>query len=78
MSKTRFFILAVMLCLLALSGGKPANADAGGACLGQWSECRMQCESVPNSPVTLMLCYAACEGQRDRCLGIQPVSGGTQ
>lgn len=80
MSKIRIFILAVMLCLLILSGGKPVGADAGGACLGQWSECRMHCESIPNTPGSLMYCYAGCDYQRDSCLGkpwVQTEQGGS-
>lgn len=76
MPKKCLFILAVMLCLLVFPSGKPASADAGGACLGQWSECRTNCEKdmwiVGNAG--LQNCYLNCDSQRNGCLAKSPTT----
>lgn len=74
MSKIRLLILAAMLCLLAASSSKPAKADAGGACLGQWSECRATCEYEYGNSVWKNVCYYDCDGQRNECLAKPPTT----
>jgi len=65
----RLLFLAMMLALLCLPSMRTARADAGGACLGQWSECRSQCnEAWPYSTGYRAVCYGDCDYQRDRCL----------
>lgn len=66
--KKRICILALLTCLLGFTSWSVAKADAGGACLGQWSECRERCATWPYTPGSLYWCYAACDYQRDNCL----------
>jgi hypothetical protein len=75
----RLLILAVMLGLLLCSSSKEtARADAGGACLGQWSECRMTCEKNWGGDYRfrwdLAICNATCDVQRNSCLGHAPAA----
>lgn len=64
----RLFILVVMLCALAFVHTERTRAeDAGGACLGQWSECRTRCEGQSNQ-LWVERCNTKCDVQRDMCL----------
>ena len=68
--KRRLCILALLTCLLGFTSWSVAKADAGGACLGQWSECREQCYSTINILLGIVQqCYAECDEQRAYCLG---------
>ena len=74
--KNRIVVLLMLLGLLCLTSMQSANADAGGACLGQWSECRAQCEARhgTNPSTWLSICYMNCDEQRNNCLSPSPVS----
>lgn len=63
----RLTILGVLLCVLVFASTEPSSADAGGACLGQWSECRMGCEGASNQ-LWLQQCNSKCDYQRYKCL----------
>ena len=69
--KNRLVVLLMLLGLLGFTSMQSANADAGGACLGQWSECRMQCEERhgTNPSTRLYICYYNCDQVRNVCLG---------
>ena len=66
--KKRIVVLLMLLGLLGATSMQSANADAGGACLGQWSECRMQCEYDYGNSGWKYVCYDGCDKQRNKCL----------
>ena len=77
----RILFLVVLLGLLVLPARKSVHADAGGACLGEWSECRMNCESSSlSNQLWLQQCYSRCDARRYICLNgyteQDPVDGG--
>lgn len=65
----RIVVLLMLLGLLGFTSMHSANADAGGACLGQWSECHEGCSNLSNQ-LWVQQCQANCAYQRDRCLGL--------
>ena len=65
----RLLVLTAMLSLLVLTVIHSTKADAGGACLGQWSECHEGCNTLSNQ-LWIQQCQANCAYQRDRCLGL--------
>ena len=71
MKINRIVVLLMMLGLLFLTSMQPANADAGGACLGQWSECHEDCKSKSNQ-LWVEQCQSYCAFKRDQCLGLIP------
>lgn len=72
MKINRIFVLLMLLGLLCFTSMQSANADAGGACLGQWSECRETCEYNYPTSGWKFYCYDECDIQRNKCL--QPVN----
>jgi hypothetical protein len=71
--KNRIIVLLMLLGLLCFTSMQSANADAGGACLGQWSECRDTCDYEWGDSGWKFPCYDRCDKQRDKCLS--PVQG---
>lgn len=65
---SRIVVLLMLLGLLCFTSMEPANADAGGACLGQWSECRAQCEWEYGDSGWKFTCYKKCDVQLANCL----------
>ena len=68
MKINRIVVLLMLLGLLCLTSMQSANADAGGACLGQWSECRATCEWEWGDSGWKYVCYQRCDAQLDKCL----------
>lgn len=69
----KVLVLGVMLCLLALTYIRSASADAGGACLGQWSECTIGCNKWHSIDRGIeAMCVGDCNYQLNRCL--QPLN----
>ena len=64
----RIFVLLMLLGMLCFTSMQSASADAGGACLGQWSECRSNCADPSIPPLWRYFCYDACDRQLDSCL----------
>ena len=64
-------ISLVMVVSLLYTGPsmQVCRADAGGACLGQWSECYAKCDNeywwftISNA-----VCKGGCDAQRNRCV----------
>lgn len=71
----RLLLLTAMLSLLVLSPTPSTNADAGSACLGQWSECRMICTQrwhQIDRGIEAM-CWGNCDYQLEKCLRPGPI-----
>ena len=66
--KKRIVVLLMLLGLLGFTSMQSADADAGGACLGQWSECRATCDYEYGNSGWKYTSYNACDKQRDKCL----------
>ena len=66
----RLLLLVAIASLLVLPSPPRTNADAGGACLGQWSECRSTCTSRWHQIDTGIeaMCWGDCDYQLDKCL----------
>lgn len=86
MLKLRLFVLAAMLCLLALVASKPANADAYCSCAMTCGEggrggptCEASCEVTPGTSDSQVWAAAmqCCQGAADAPPLDCPASGPT-